>query len=817
MVLGRSIRRLEDRPLLTGQGRFAADISFPGQLHMRVVRSPVAFGRLGTIEVDEALAMAGVVAVWTCRDVATVPPIDFRQVRVPGLGPYRQRVLAQDYVRYVGEPLAVVFADDPYLAEDAAELVFADIEELAPCLDAGGEPTAFLPGIGSEAAIVEKAYGDLESAFAGAHAIVELKLAVGRHSGVPLETRGAIARYDPARGVLELHGAAKIPHINRRVIAKMLGLPLERVHLYEGHVGGGFGIRGELYPEDVLVCLAALRFERPVKWIEDRREHLLAANHARDQIHRIRAAVDAQGFILGIDDEFWTDQGAYVRTHAATVTDLAAAILPGPYLIPAYRSRGHIRLTNKTPSGTYRAPGRFEGTFVRERLLDAIAARLQVDPLDVRRVNLIGPEAMPFARGLDALGTEIVYDSGDYPRLLDHLLERISHADLERHLELRRSRGEKVGFGLAIFVEKSGLGPFDDARVLLQADGGVEVVTGAASVGQGIETALAQICAAALGIEPGAIRVTHGRTDRIEDGMGAFASRATVMTGSAVHLAASELRRRLLATAGRLLQAAPDDLTLEDGRIRRGDAGPSLGIADVARELALQTGARQAAPAETGAERRCLRGTEPASSGAGWAAPARTAPSAEGVDRIGLDGTEGCQAGDVAPPGVVLSADARFTTAHMTYPYGITAAVVRVDAATGGVAIERLWVAYDVGRAVNPMLIEAQIAGGVLQGIGGALLEEFLYDPGGQPLAASFADYLLPGLGDAPPVDVLLTEEAPSPLNPLGVKGAGEGGINAVGAALAGAIDAALGSPGAVDRLPVTSERLYRLARGHKP
>jgi aerobic carbon-monoxide dehydrogenase large subunit len=768
MVLGKSIRRLEDRLLLTGQGRFAADIGFPDQLHMRVVRSPVAFGRLLAIQAEEAQATAGVAAVWTGADVATTPPIDFRQVRVSGLEPYRQPILAQDFVRYVGEPLAVVFAEDPYLAEDAAELVFAEIKELEPCLEATTAPGEILPGMSTEAAIVEKAYGDLERAFAAAHAIVELKLAVGRHSGVPLETRGAIARYDPARGLLELHGAAKVPHINRRAIGRMLGLSLERIHLYEGHVGGGFGIRGELYPEDVLVCLAALRLQRPVKWIEDRREHLLAANHARDQVHEVRAAIDGRGFILGLDDEFWTDQGAYVRTHAATVTDLTAAMLPGPYVVPAYRARGHIRITNKTPCGTYRAPGRFEGTFVRERLIDAIAARLGLDPLDVRRVNLIGPDAMPFARGVDALGTEVVYDSGDYPALLDCLLARIGHTALEQRLAERRFRGERVGFGLGMFVEKSGLGPFDDAKVLLEADGGIEVVTGAASVGQGIETVLAQVCADALGVAPEGIRVTHGRTDRIADGMGAFASRATVMTGSAVHLAAMELRRRLLEAAGRLLQTPAGDLKIEDAHVHRGDAGPSLNLADVARELALQAGAGQA--------------------GAG-------------------------QAGARSPQSVVLSADGRFTTAHMTYPYGITAVVVRVDGETGGLVIERLWVAYDVGRAVNPMLIEAQMAGGALQGIGGALLEEFLYDPSGQPLAASFADYLMPSLADAPPVEVLLTEDAPSPLNPLGVKGAGEGGINAPGAAIAAAIDEALAVPGAVDRLPVTSERLYRLAR----
>ncbi len=750
MVLGRSLRRHEDRPLLTGQGRFAADIAFAGQLHMRVVRSPVALGRLVAIEVGEAHAMAGVAAVWTGADVAGTRPIDFRQVRVPGLEPYRQPILAQDFVRYVGEPLAVVFADDPYRAEDAAELVFAEIEELEPCLDPTAAPGEFLPGIGTEAAVIEKGYGDLEDAFAAAHAIVELKLAVGRHSGVPLETRGAIARYDPARRQLELHGAAKIPHINRRAIATMLDLPLERIHLYQDHVGGGFGIRGELYPEDVLVCLAAMRLERPVRWIEDRREHLLAANHARDQVHQIRAAVDERGFILGIDDTFWTDQGAYIRTHAATVADLTAAILPGPYEVPAYRARGHIRLTNKTPCGTYRAPGRFEGTFVRERLIDAIAARLGHDPLAVRRVNLIATDAMPFDRGVDALGTEVIYDSGDYARLLDRLLGRIGHGDLEQGLAQRRSRGELVGFGLGMFVEKSGLGPFDDAVVALEAGGDIEVVTGTASVGQGVETVLAQICADGLGVAPERVRVVHGKTDRIAEGMGAFASRATVMTGSAVHLATIELRRKLLLEAGRLLQTAPADLTIEQGQIHAA-GGSALSLADLGRELS-------------------------------------------------------------QAQGIALSAEARFSADHMTYPYGIMAVVVRVDGGTGGLAIERAWVAYDVGRAVNPMLIEGQIAGGVVQGIGGSLLEEFLYDEAGQPLAANFADYLMPNLAEVPPIDVLITEDAPSPLNPLGVKGAGEGGINAVGAAIASAIDAALARPGAVDRLPVTSERLYRLA-----
>jgi aerobic carbon-monoxide dehydrogenase large subunit len=422
-LIGQGVRRLEDRPLLTGTGRFAADVSFPHQLSMRVVRSPVAFGRLRAVDMRVALHAPGVVGVWTGADVAEVPPIDFRLTRVAGLEPYRQPILAREFVRYVGEPVACVFAEDAYLAEDAAELVAPEIEALTPIVNAIGLPGEFAPGTSSEAAVISKSYGDLDEAFRQAHVVVELELAVGRHSGVPLETRGAIARYDAGRDRLELYGAAKVPHYNRDAIAAMLGLAPGALQLSEGHVGGGFGIRGELYPEDVLVCLAALRLKRPVKWIEDRNEHLVAANHSRDQMHHVRAAVDARGFILGLEDEFWADQGAYVRTHAATVADLAAAMLPGPYVIPAYRATGHIRLTNKTPAGTYRAPGRYESTFVRERLIDAIAHRLAIDPIEVRRINLIPPERMPFARPIDTLGTEVTYDSGDYPNLVQRMLD----------------------------------------------------------------------------------------------------------------------------------------------------------------------------------------------------------------------------------------------------------------------------------------------------------------------------------------------------------------------------------------------------------
>src|SRR5262245_53942009 len=361
-VLGRSVARLEDGPLLIGQGRFVDDINFPNQLHMRVVRSQHAHGDIVAIDARAARAMRGVVAVWTSDNIRDLPPIDFRDQAAEALKPYRQPALARGRVRYVGEPVAAVFAEDPYLAEDAANGVAVEIDELPPLLSASADPREFAPGLSTEPVTLRNSYGDLEGAFAAAAHVLELDLSIGRHSGVPLETRGALARYDPARDVLELYGAAKVPHRTRDNLARALGRKPESVHLKEGHVGGGFGIRGELYPEDVLVSAAALRFGRPVKWIEDRREHLMAANHSREQRHVLRAAVAADGLVLAMDDEFYHAQGAYVRTHGARVPDLTSGMLVGPYRVPAFRSTAHFKLVNKTPAATYRAPGRYEGT-----------------------------------------------------------------------------------------------------------------------------------------------------------------------------------------------------------------------------------------------------------------------------------------------------------------------------------------------------------------------------------------------------------------------------------------------------------------------
>ncbi len=756
--IGQSVERLEDPPLVAGRGEFAGDINFAHQLHMRIARSAHAHGRIVAIDTSAARALPGVFAVWTSADTADVPPVDFREGSIPALDPYRQPILAKDVVRYVGEPIAAVFAADPYIAEDAADLITVEIEELPPALDAQAPPFEFSPGHSSEAALIRQGYGDVDAVFRSTPHIVTVELGIGRHSGVPLETRGAIGHYDASRGILELHGAAKVPHRNQELLSRMLGLPPSSVHVHESHVGGGFGIRGEMYPEDVLVCVAAKKFHRAVKWIEDRREHLIAANHSRQQLHKVRAAVDNDGVILAIDDEYFHDQGAYVRTHATRVVHMTAGILPGPYRVPAYRAVGHFRLTNKTPAATYRAPGRYETTFVRERLVDAIAAQLGIDRIEVRRRNTITPAELPYERPLEALGEHIYMDTGDYVGLLDKQFASIDWQTLNAEVKKRKAAGELVGIGIAMFIEKSGLGPADGVKISVDTSGMVEVVTGGASIGQGFETVMAQVAADALGVDYKHCRVIHGQTDRIAWGIGAHASRATVMTASATHIAALNVRKKALDAAAELLQAPADALDIVDGEVVRKDrsGGPSISLGKIAQHLA---------------------------------------PTAKTL-------------GDREPG---LAADGWFRVEHQVYPYGSHVAVVRVDAETGGVTVERYSIAYDIGRAINPALVEGQIVGGYAQGLGGALFEEFTFSERGDPLAVTLADYLLPAMHETPIPQVLLRQDFTTPRNPLGIKGAGESGITGVGAAIASAIDDAIGMPGAVTQIPVTPQRLKAL------
>jgi carbon-monoxide dehydrogenase large subunit len=761
--VGTRAPRKEDPRLLRGLGRFGDDFSASGQCWARIVRSPVAHGRLRVVDARRAVRAPGVIAAVTAADL---PPGLVIPVRLPlqgiDLTEFLQPVLAADVVRYVGEPVAVVVAEDPYAAEDAAELLDLEIDEEPAVLDAAraavpGSPRLFPAG--NVAADFTLGYGDVDAAFARAVRVVETVIEIGRHSAVPLEPRALLADVDRRSGALSIFGMTKVPAFNRGVLASLLGVDETLIHVPAVDAGGGFGVRGEFYPEDFLVPWLARVLGRPVKWAEDRAEHLVAVNHSRQQSHRIAAAFDADGLITALRDDVLHDNGAYCRTHGITVPELTVAMLPGPYRVPAYRGRIRVVLTNKTPCGTYRAPGRFEGSTAREQLLDVAAAQLRTGRVELRRRNLLSAGELPHRRPITTLGTDLVLDAGDYPGLLDAAVAeagRLGYADL---VQRGRRDGALRGLGVAMFLEKSGLGPQETADVMISTGGAVRVLSGGTSLGQGVETVLAQIAADALGTDPASVSVVCGDTDLQPFGMGSWASRTTVVAGNAVHAAARAVRERVTQLAARMLEVAEDDLVVERGTVSvRGDPAAVVSFAEVA---------RAAAPVSPH-----LRPGEPAG----------------------------------------LSARRRFDVTHMTYPYGVHVAVVEVDAGTGLVRVLRYLVAYEVGRAVNPMLVEGQLRGGAAQGIGGALLEEFGYDESGQPQATTFIDYRMPTAAEVPPIDILVTQEAPAPGNPLGLRGAGEGGVSAAGAVLASAVRDALGLAGSVGRLPLTAARVQALA-----
>jgi carbon-monoxide dehydrogenase large subunit len=596
----------------------------------------------------------------------------------------------------------------------------------------------------------------VDAAFAEADLVIEERLSCQRHAAVPMEPRGLMAEVEPGSGRLILWGVAKVVHTNRRILARLLGWPEERLRLVEVDVGGGFGARGEFYPEDFLIPFCALRTGRPVKWTEDREENLRSLNHSREQDHEIALAVRSDGTLLAMRDTFFMNTGAYVRTHGTVVPGMTAALLPGPYQWKAFSCTANQVVTNKTPAGTYRAPGRYEANFVRERMIDIAARRLGMDPADLRRQNLITPDQMPYTTGTHTDGHAVVLDSGDYPLLLDKGLESFDYTAMKRWREEPPGPARRRGIGIALFVEKSGIGRWEYARVAIASDGRPIVYTGSASVGQGVRTVMAQICAETLGVPYEDISVEHGDTDSVPEGMGAFGSRGTTLGGAAVMKASETLRERILDLAAEELEASRDDLEIAGDRvIVRGSPTASVTLRELA-EAMRPLGALS-------------RGLQP-----------------------------------------ILQEEAYFDAESMSFPYGLHCAAVEVDLETGGVQVHRYAVAYDVGRAVNPKLVHGQIVGGLAQGLGGALFEELAYNAEGQLVTGSFMDYLLPTASEMPPVSVLITEDAPTPLSPMGAKGAGEGGTAAAGGAIANAISDAVGAEAGA--LPLTPERVLELA-----
>ncbi len=749
--VGRRAPRKEDHRLLVGHGRFGADVAFPRMAHARVVRSPIAAGRITDVDVSAARELTGVVDVVTAADLPDDPRIPVR-LAVQGLDltAHLQPVLAREEVRYVGEPVAVVVAEDAYVAEDAAEQVLVDIEPAEVLLDASEareERIAAAFGLG---------FGDVDKAFREAAHVVSCDFSVGRHTAVPMEPRTLVVNHNAATDLLDVYGSTKVPVFNRQVLADLLGVDAANIRMHAVDAGGGFGVRGEFYPEDFLIPWLARRLRRPVAWTEDRAEHLVAVNHSRQQRHQVELALDADGTILGLRDEVHHDNGGYIRTHGVIVPELTLAMLPGPYRIPAYRGEVRVALTNKTPCGTYRAPGRFEGTTARETLLDKAAAELGIDRVELRRRNLLRPDELPHARAMNTLGTDVVLDSGDYPGLMDKAIRRAEELGWPDLVEHGRAAGRRLGLGLVMFLEKSGLGPYDTADVEITGTGRIRVHSGGTSLGQGIETVLAQVVADEFGVDIDLVDVVNGDTLLQPYGMGSWASRSTVVSGMAVRGAGRQVADRLRELGARMFEAAVDDVEVVAGAVR------VRGVAD--RELRLAEVWRAAQP------------------GSPW---------------LGADEPAG------------LSARYRFTVDHMTYPYGAHICVVEVDPGTGGVQVLKYLVAYEVGRAVNPDLVEEQLRGGIAQGVGGSLLEEFRYDEAGQPQATTFMDYLMPTASEIPDAELIVCEDAPAGTNELGLRGAGEGGLTGAGAAITSAVNDALGAP-VVDALPIAPSRVLR-------
>jgi carbon-monoxide dehydrogenase large subunit len=753
--VGSPIERIEDLRFLRGRGQYVDDLSAPGLLHAVVVRSSVAHGRIRRIDSTAALARPGVHAVITAAEIANIPTIPLRQEQLEIFRPFEQPVIAVGKVRYVGEPVAVVVADAAAAAEDAAEAIAIDIEELPVVGDCGAAETggAILFETASNlAGRLTAVKGDADAAFSTAPYTRREQFKVQRHTALPMEPRGLVAEWHDGR--LTLFGAAKVPFPNRRILAQQLGLRDDAIRMVENDVGGGFGVRGEFYPEDFLIPFAARLIGRPVKWIEDRREHLIATNHARDVSCTLEIACNRDGAILALRGHAKADVGAYLRTNGATGARNTVQILSGPYRVPHIHMQVSLHLTNKTPVGTYRGPGRFEADFFRERLFDMAAGDLGIDRVAFRRRNLIAESEMPYALArVVELDLDTATDSGDYRHTLERCLTEIGWA-AKAPLQGKPIDGRYHGMAVGCYFEGGASGPREHARLVLESDGTVSVHVGSSANGQGLETAFAQIAADALEIPMGRIRgVFHGSTDLLPQGFGTYSSRSIVMGGSAILAAAAKLREMVRAAAAQRLGCESGDVEIVDGEARVG-AGASgrtfVPLSEIAK------------------------------------------------DRIVADGT--------------------YASPHRTYSYGAHAAHVAVDPATGHVEVLDYVAVEDVGRIINPAMLHGQAIGAIVQGLGGVFLEHLVYDAHGQLLTGSLADYLMPIAGDFSVVRAIALEEKPAPHNPLGAKGAGEGGIIPVGGVIANAVAAALRHFGVEPReLPLSPPKVWEMivrARG---
>lgn len=772
--LGKPIKRNEDPQLLTGQAQFVDDVDLPGMLHVAFKRSDYAHAKILSVDVEAARETPGVVAVYTAADLGDfwqpspllVPPLPAQHVV------FNERTagqLAKDKVRYVGEPVAMVVAESRYVAEDAAETIFVEYDPLDPVMDlesALAEESALVhEDVGSNvAAHVIQEKGDYETARAQADVVISRRMLYDRGSSAPMETRGVVAQWDAKARELVVWDSTQAPIPIRNGLASMLGLSERQVRVIAPFIGGGFGPKIMMfYPEETLVPWAAMQLERPVKWIEDRREHFYATTQERSQLHDAEMALTKDGKILGVKDVFLHDTGAYIP-YGLTVPVNTQCTLLGPYVVPHYYSEFRAMFTNKTIVTPYRGAGRQHGVFVMERLLDLAAKELEMDPLELRRQNFIPPDQFPWNNKIIYQDfSELTYDSGDYEPILDKAIDMIDWQDFREHEQPQlRAEGKLVGIGLVMYVEGTGIGPYEGARVHVESSGKVTVVTGVGTQGQGHFTSFAQVVGEALGVAPEDIAVTTGDTGQFDWGTGTFASRGAVVAGSAIHAASEMVREKAIKHAAEYLEAREEDIELVDGFAQvRGTPESRVSLADLAVKANPLRGAVKP-------------GTEP-----------------------GLEAT--------AYFGPEMGATAS----------GAHAMITEVDPETFDVDILRYVVVHDCGTLINPLIVEGQVHGGVAQGIGNAFYEQLVYDDAsGQLLNASFMDYLIPTAETVPHVEVG-HEETPSPLNPLGVKGAGEAGAIPVGPAFAQAVEDALSDVADLEilEIPLSPNRLFELVQ----
>jgi carbon-monoxide dehydrogenase large subunit len=760
--IGAPVERAEDNELLTGKGVFVDDIDFPGMLHAYIVRSSHARARILRVETEHAKVSPGVVDVITFSDLGAVRKFPLT-IPHPNLKPLTEFPLAEDEVRYVGEPVAVIVATSRQLAEDAAPLIKVNYEPMPPCVDleqalSPGAPLVHEGEPDNIGGFMKQSAGNVDKAFAEADYVIKETLRVHRGGCHAIEARGIVAQYEPKEGFLTIWASCQGPHRIRRTLLQLMDLPEYKVRVIAPRVGGGFGPKGGFYPENFLVPWLAVRLGHAIKWIEDRHEHFIASRQERDQTHWAEAAFNKDGKVLGLKNYFLYDTGAY--STSLVVPWITLATIPGPYKIPNLQLEFKAVYTNKVTAMVVRGAGRPQAAYVMEKVMDRIARELDMDPAEVRRRNFIQKNEYPYSVGiLYRDNNPLEYDSGNYPACLEKALEMIGYENFRKSQLESRKQGVRFGIGIAAYVEGTGFGPYEGGSVKVGTDGKVYVFTGAASQGQGQETALGQICADYLGVDFTNVQVVTGDSAAIPHGVGTFASRVMVTAGNAIAQASEQLRNKALELAAHKLECCSEDLELMNGEIFvKGSPEKKITLRMLAHETANRV-------------------------------------SGFMVDRS-------------IEPG--LEATVYYSPRRSTHSNGVHVAVVKVDEETGHVEVQKYAVAHDCGTVINPMLVDGQIHGGVAHGIGNALYEEVIHDESGQILNGSYMDYYLPGTMEVPRMSVAHIE-TPTPLNPLGCKGAGEGGTIPAPVAVALAIEDALADLKVkVDRIPVSPEALLK-------